>query len=615
MTTEFKLPELGENIQAGDVINILVAVGDTIAEDQTVLELETDKATVEVPSSVSGVVKEIHIKQGDTIQVGQLILTIENGAPTSPPASQPETAPQAEPEPPEEAEPATTTAPPELEAEATSPAPPSTPASAPVATEFKLPELGENIQAGDVINVLVSVGDTIAEDQPVLELETDKATVEVPSSVSGVVKEIHVKVGETAQVGQLILTLETTTPTSKPEGRPVAGASQPKPEPPKEEPQPELATAAPPEPEPTKSPKGRRGALPWDAGTVWPADDDRREAQRGQAPSAQGEIAASPSHLPAPLPPAARVQPEAAYSVVPAAPNVRRLAREIGVDITQVPGSGLDGRISLADVKNYARRRNLAEIMAAPTGQIVITPLPDFGKWGQIEREAMSNIRHKTAEHLSQAWATIPHVTQFAQADIGEIEELRQRFAKNAEAAGAKLTITAILLKVVASVLKTFPQFNASVDIAKNEIVYKKYYHIGVAVDTERGLLVPVIRDVDRKNILELAVELNEMAEKARNKKLSLDDMQGGTFTITNLGGIGGSYFTPIVNAPEVAILGVARGQMEPVYKNGQFEPRLMLPLALSYDHRLIDGADGARFLRALVEHLEQPFLTALQGW
>src|SRR6185503_15246456 len=212
MTTEFKLPELGENIQAGDVINILVAVGDTIAEDQTVLELETDKATVEVPSSVSGVVKEIHIKQGDTIQVGQLILTTETGAPTSPPASQPEATPQAEPGPPEEAEPAATTAPPELEAEATSPAPPTTPASASVATEFKLPELGENIQAGDVINVLVAVGDTIAEDQPVLELETDKATVEVPSSVSGVVKEIHVKVGETAQVGQLILTLETTTP-------------------------------------------------------------------------------------------------------------------------------------------------------------------------------------------------------------------------------------------------------------------------------------------------------------------------------------------------------------------------------------------------------------------
>jgi pyruvate dehydrogenase E2 component (dihydrolipoamide acetyltransferase) len=269
----------------------------------------------------------------------------------------------------------------------------------------------------------------------------------------------------------------------------------------------------------------------------------------------------------------------------------------------------------MADVKTYARQQRLAGLVAAPAGAMTATPLPDFGRWGLVEREAMSNIRRKTAEHLSQAWATIPHVTQFAKADIGEVEELRKRFAKNVEAAGAKLTITAILLKIVTSVLKAFPQVNASVDMAKNEIIYKKYYHLGVAVDTDRGLLVPVIRDVDQKSILELAVELHEVAEKARNKKLTLDDMQGGTFTLTNLGGIGGSYFTPIVNAPEVAILGVARGQIEPVYQNGQFEPRLMLPLALSYDHRLIDGADGARFLRAVVEHLEQPFLTALQGW
>jgi pyruvate dehydrogenase E2 component (dihydrolipoamide acetyltransferase) len=270
----------------------------------------------------------------------------------------------------------------------------------------------------------------------------------------------------------------------------------------------------------------------------------------------------------------------------------------------------------MADVKNYARHRTLNGLpVAAPAAQIAAAPLPDFGKWGQVEREAMSNIRRKTAEHLSQAWTTIPHVTQFAKADISELEELRKRFAKNVESAGAKLTLTAILLKVVASVLKTYPQFNASVDMTKNEIVFKKYYHIGVAVDTDRGLLVPVIRNVDQKNILELAVELNAVAEKARNKKLTLDDMQGGAFTITNLGGIGGSYFTPIINAPEVAILGVARGEMEPVYQNGQFEPRLRLPLALSYDHRLIDGADGARFLKTLVEHLEQPFLTALQGW
>jgi pyruvate dehydrogenase E2 component (dihydrolipoamide acetyltransferase) len=414
-------------------------------------------------------------------------------------------------------------------------------------------------------------------DQPVLELETDKATVEVPSSVAGVIKEVHVKVGETVQVDQVVLTLEGAAPADEPVSQPAAPVSEPPAPEPKAEAAPELAVAAPEQPE--------------------------------------SRPATSPGRVAAPTPPPALIRPEGAYSAVPAAPNVRRLAREVGVDIALVPGSGSDGRISIADVKNFARQRNLTGGSPTPTVQVSAAPLPDFSKWGQVEREAMSNIRRKTAEHLGQAWATIPHVTQFAKADIGEVEELRKRFSKNVEATGAKLTLTAILLKVVASILKEFPQFNASVDMANDEIVYKKYYHVGVAVDTDRGLLVPVIRNVDRKNIMELAVELQQVAEKARDRKLSLEDMQGGTFTITNLGGIGGSFFTPIVNAPEVAILGVARGQMEPVYLNGQFEPRLMLPLALSYDHRLIDGADGARFLRALVEHLEQPFLTALQGW
>ncbi len=560
--TEFKLPELGENIEAGDVINVLVAVGDTITPDQPVLELETDKATVEVPTSVGGVVKAIHIKPGDTVKVGQSILTVEGNGPTSQPAAAPQAKTeiaQAEPAP------AATPAP---EVVATPSVKASTPVTATVTAEFKLPDLGENIQAGDVINILVAVGDTIREDQPVLELETDKATVEVPSAVAGVITEIHIKTGDTVKVGQLILTLAGAAPVAEPAGQPAPAASQPE----------AKAEAKPEPPSPTPTPPPLPGAAP---------------------------VAAPPPVF----------RPEAAYSAVAAAPNVRRLAREIGVDVTQVPGSGPAGRLSLADVKNYARQRNLSGLAPAPMAQVAAAPLPDFSKWGEVEREAMSNIRRKTAEHLSQAWASVPHVTQFTKADIGELEELRKRFSKNVEAAGAKLTLTAILLKSVTSVLKSFPQFNASVDMANNEIVYKKYYHLGVAVDTDRGLLVPVIRNVDQKNILELAVELNEVAEKARNKKLTLEDMQGGTFTITNLGGIGGSYFTPIVNAPEVAILGVARGQMEPVYLNGQFEPRLRLPLALSYDHRLIDGADGARFLKTLVEHLEQPFLTALQGW
>jgi pyruvate dehydrogenase E2 component (dihydrolipoamide acetyltransferase) len=240
--------------------------------------------------------------------------------------------------------------------------------------------------------------------------------------------------------------------------------------------------------------------------------------------------------------------------------------------------------------------------------------LPDFAQWGEVERRAMSNVRRKTAEHLAYAWATIPHVTHFAKADITDLEQLRQRFAAKAEALGGKLTVTAMVLKVIAAALKRFPQFNASVDMAHHEIVYKRYYHIGVAVDTDRGLLVPVIRDVDRKSLLALAVELTQVAERARNRKTTLEEMQGGTFTVTNLGGIGGTGFAPIIHAPEVAILGLARSGIEPVYTNGQFEPRLQLPLSLSYDHRLIDGADGARFMRWVVEALEQPFLIVLEG-
>jgi pyruvate dehydrogenase E2 component (dihydrolipoamide acetyltransferase) len=287
------------------------------------------------------------------------------------------------------------------------------------------------------------------------------------------------------------------------------------------------------------------------------------------------------------------------------------LAREIGVDINAVPGSGPGGRIRLEDVKGYARQR-----LTDTRGDVlqpVAMELPDFTKWGEVERQAMSGIRRKTAEHMAQAWATIPHVTQFARADITELEQLRQRYAAKAETAGGKLTITAIVVKVVVAALKRFPQFNASVDVAHEEVVYKKFYHIGVAVDTDRGLLVPVIRNVDRKGIIEIAVELSQIAERARNRKTPLEELQGGTFTVTNLGGIGGTYFSPIINAPEVAILGLARSSTEPVYVNGQFEPRLILPFALSYDHRLIDGADGARFVRWVAEALQEPFLMALE--
>jgi pyruvate dehydrogenase E2 component (dihydrolipoamide acetyltransferase) len=298
---------------------------------------------------------------------------------------------------------------------------------------------------------------------------------------------------------------------------------------------------------------------------------------------------------------------------VPAAPHVRRLARELGVDIHEVKGTGPGGRISEDDVKAHSKAL-LTAAVSAPGSPFAASPLPDFARWGKVERVSMRGVRRKTAQHLWEAWTTIPHVTQQDKADITEIEHLRARFAAKAEEAGGKMTITAIALKVCASALKVFPQFNASIDMGKEEIVYKQYINVGVAVDTDRGLLVPVIRDVDKKNIVELAVELTQLSKKARDKKISPAEMEGGTFTITNLGGIGGTGFSPIVNYPEVSILGLSRSSTEPVWMNGKFEPRLVLPLSLSYDHRLIDGADAARFLRWIAEALEQPFLLSVQG-
>jgi pyruvate dehydrogenase E2 component (dihydrolipoyllysine-residue acetyltransferase) len=309
----------------------------------------------------------------------------------------------------------------------------------------------------------------------------------------------------------------------------------------------------------------------------------------------------------APAEPAAPETPAA-----PAAPSVRRMARELGVDIDAVSGSGPHGRISVEDVKAHAKR--VVESAGRGSSRAVGEALPDFTRWGQIERQPMRPVRRKTAEHLSVAWAAVPHVTQCDLADISAFEDLRKKYAKQVEAAGGNLTITAVAVKIVASAMKKFPQFNASVDMAASEIVLKKYVNIGIAVDTDRGLLVPVIRDADQKNIVQISVELSQLSEKARTRKIALEEMQGGCFSISNLGGIGGTYFTPIVNVPEVAILGISRARMEPVYRDGGFVPRLMLPLSLSYDHRVIDGADAIRFLRWVVEAFEQPFLLALQG-
>jgi pyruvate dehydrogenase E2 component (dihydrolipoamide acetyltransferase) len=442
-----------------------------------------------------------------------------------------------------------------------------------MATEFRLPEVGENVETGQVVKVLVSVGDTIKAGQSVLELETDKAVVEVDASVSGTIKEVLVTEGQEINVGQLILTVEAVS---------VEGA-----------PEPEGA-----EPAAEKLAEEREDIIR----EIEPVEEKRD----GKEVVAQVDIS---------RPLASDQRPEAPREMAPAAPSVRRLARELGVNVNQVPGSGPGGRISTQDVKDYVRQTNLEGARARPaTPESAALPLPDFTKWGDVERESMTNIRRTTARRLSQAWVTIPHVTHFDQADITELEELRKRYAKKAEAAGGKLTVTAIILKVVASALKVFPQFNASLDMTNQEILFKKYYHIGVAVDTEHGLLVPVIRDVDQKNIIELSVELTQLSEQARSRKVTLQDLEGGTFTVTNLGGIGGTNFAPIINPPEVAILGVSRASVQPVFKDGGFEPRLVMPVSLSYDHRLIDGADAARFTRWVAQAIEQPFLLSLEG-
>ncbi len=455
-------------------------------------------------------------------------------------------------------------------------------------TEFKIPELGENVASGDVTRVLVNVGDTIARDQPVVELETDKATIEVPSSVAGVVKEIKVKRGDKVKVGAVVLTLD------------APGAAEDK------------AAAAAPTPAAESTAPPQDSAPPPQASAPAPAP--------APAPTGPTRVVPMPVRsAPEPTAQAAPIKPEGERGpAAPASPAVRRLAREIGVDINAVQGTGAGGRISQEDVKEQARRILSSIGSAGAAGGAAIAratrPLPDFQKWGDVERQPWSNIRRATAEHLSYAWATIPHVTQCDKADVGALEELRKQFKERVAKSGGNLTVTAMLVRVLATAVRKFPQFNASIDSERGEIVFKKYVNVGVAVDTDRGLLVPVIRDADTKNIMEIAIELQRLAERAREKKLSLEEMSGGGITISNLGGIGGTYFTPIVNWPEVAILGVSRGTTEPVWKDGHWEPRQMLPLSLSYDHRVIDGADAMRFLRWVVEAIEQPFLLSLVG-
>lgn len=457
--------------------------------------------------------------------------------------------------------------------------------------EVRLPEISENVESGDVVKVLVAVGDIVEIDQPLVELETEKAVFEVPSTAAGRVTEILVAVGETIGVGATIARIDTEAgPREKEkESKRERGDDR---------------AAATPE---ARETAGRADAPPVEAeGPAPPAVD----AGPGEAPPAAARDAAAVEEAAAAEPPPPAVP-------APAAPSVRRLARELGIDINRVQGTGRAGRIKAEDVKQHAKRliAGARETAAgAPAGTAAVSrPLPDFSRWGEVERQPMSKVRSVTARSMTVSWTTVPHVTQYDKADITEIEASRKLYGDREKAKGGKLTMTAILLKVVALALKRFPDFNASIDVENSEIVYKKFFNVGVAVDTDRGLLVPVIKNVDKKTIVQLSVELSEIAEKARAKKIQLDELEGGNFTISNLGGIGGTYFSPIVYAPEVAILGVSRASMRPLWRGKGFEPRLMLPLSLSYDHRIIDGALAARFIRWISETLENPGLLALE--
>jgi pyruvate dehydrogenase E2 component (dihydrolipoamide acetyltransferase) len=417
--------------------------------------------------------------------------------------------------------------------------------------EIKIPDIAENVEKGLIAGVLVSKGDKVSKDQPLVEIETDKATTDIPSDYDGVIDEIKVSEGDEVSVHQVIMIIEVKEGESEDtEGDKEKETEDDKPE---------------------DKPKEKK--------TDQKSVDEDKEETKKQTKS---------------------VSEQAESEDIPAAPSVRRLARELDIDLSKMDGSGPGGRITKEDVENYSGETG------SETKQK--TKLPDFSKWGPVSREDMNNIRKVTARSLSEAWQTVPHVTQFDEADITKLEEFRKKNQDKIEKAGGKLTVTSLVLKIVGLALQKFPQFNASVDMDNQQIIYKHYFNVGIAVDTEQGLLVPVVRDVNKKSLADLSAELSDLAKKARSKELSLDQMQGGNFTISNLGGIGGTGFTPIVYSPQVAILGVSRSKYQQVLVGDEFEKRMVIPLSLSYDHRIIDGADGARFLRWICDVIEDPY-------
>ncbi|PPU03154.1 dihydrolipoyllysine-residue acetyltransferase [Xanthomonas arboricola] len=576
---EALVPDIGDYSDV-PVIEVLVSVGDTVSKDQSLVTLESDKATMEVPSSVAGVVKEIKVKVGDSLSQGALVALIEvadagaeTAAAPAPAAAPAKAAPAAAPAPAAKAEPAAPAA-----------------SSDGGLVEARVPDIGDYTDI-PVIEVLVAVGDTVAKDQSLVTLESDKATMEVPSSAAGVVKELKVKVGDTLSQGNVVAIIAAS------DGG--AGAAQ--------------------------SPAKPSTDTAETAGKVEPVavsavPDKLAQREIAQVQGARSSEAAQPAQggQPSAGQPSSPPVTFDADSVLPskvayASPVVRVFARELGVDLNQLKGSEKGGRITREDVQRFVKAALSggapAAAGAAPAGggnglNLLAWPKVDFSKFGETETQPLSRIKKISGANLARNWAMIPHVTQFESADITDLEALRVALNKENEKVGIKLTMLAFLVKASAAALKKFPEFNASLDAAGENLTLKKYFHIGFAADTPNGLVVPVIRDVDKKGVLQIAQESGELAKKARDGKLGPADMSGGCFSISSLGGIGGTAFTPIINAPEVAILGVSKSAMQPVWNGKDFSPKLMLPLSLSYDHRVIDGALAARFTTYLSQVL-----------
>ena len=460
--------------------------------------------------------------------------------------------------------------------------------------DFALPNLGENISEADVLKILVSEGDVITIDQPLLEIETEKATLDVPSELAGRVTKIHVAAGDVIKPGQLLLSVEGGAAASPP--APAAAAAPAAPAPAEAAPAPAAAA-----PEPVAAPVA---PAPVAAAPAAPAPPAPAPANLGRVPSVGTSDAttAPPADMP-----------------VFASPSTRHFAREVGIDLRNIVGTGPAGRITEDDVKRHAREQTsrpiIVQMSSEPTSAAVErAPLPDFAQWGEVTREPLSRLRRTVVRNMAQSWSEIPHVHLYHHADITAMEELRQRYKERATAAGGNLTISVMILKVVAAALRAHPRINATIDTETNELILKKYIHLGVAVDTERGLVVPKIENADQKNIIELSVELNEIAGRARENQLTIDEQRGSTFTVTNLGSLGTGYFDPIINWPEIAILGLGRAETVPVWENGEWKPQLRMPLSFGMDHRIIDGADGARFMSWIVNAIKDPMIMALEG-